>query len=79
MIIYKSEQLFFYTRRRTQGALGQSASPPSLVRQLIPYTISWHKKDKKVTRSGFSKGKAWLNFCDEVTALVSEGRAVDIA
>ncbi|KAJ7412657.1 rna-directed dna polymerase from mobile element jockey-like [Pitangus sulphuratus] len=48
-------------------------------------TISRHMKDKEIIRisqHGFTKGKSCLtnlmNFSDEMTGLVDEGRAVDI-
>ncbi|GAB0186703.1 mitochondrial enolase superfamily member 1 [Grus japonensis] len=53
--------------------------------QLILETISRHIKDKKIITSsqhGFTKGKSCLtnliNFQDEMTGLVDEGRAVNI-
>ncbi|GAB0208209.1 mitochondrial enolase superfamily member 1 [Grus japonensis] len=53
--------------------------------QLILEAIYRHMKDKKVVGSsqhGFTKGKSCLtnliNFYDEMTGLVDEGRAVDI-
>jgi len=54
------------------------------MKQLIVETISRHT-DKKIIRSiqyGFTKGRSCLtnliNFYDEMTGLVDEGRAVDI-
>ena len=52
--------------------------------QLILEAISRHVNDKKVIRSSWHgfKGKSCLtnliNFCDEMTGLVDERRAVDI-
>ncbi|PKU28586.1 rna-directed dna polymerase from mobile element jockey- hypothetical protein [Limosa lapponica baueri] len=60
--------------------------PGKVMEQLILETSSRHVKDKKVIRSsyhGFTKGKSCLTNLittfDEVTGLVDEGRAVDIA
>ncbi|KAK4831874.1 hypothetical protein QYF61_019886 [Mycteria americana] len=57
----------------------------NMMEQLILGTISRHIKGKKVIRSSqhaFTKGKSCLtnliNFYDDVTGLVDEGRAVDI-
>ncbi|KAK4811069.1 hypothetical protein QYF61_016355, partial [Mycteria americana] len=59
--------------------------PGKAMEQLILETISRHMKGKKVIGSsqhGFTKGKSCLtnliNFYDEVTGLVDEGRAMDI-
>ena len=59
--------------------------PGKVMEQLILETISRHIKDKKIITSsqhGFTKGKSCLinliNFYDEMTSLVDEGRAVDI-
>lgn len=48
-------------------------------------TISRHTKDKKVfgfSQHGFMKEKCfinWMVFYNEITCLVAEGRAVDVA
>ena len=61
-----------------------SLVPGKVMEHLILETISRHVKDKKVIRSnqhGFTKEQSCLtnliNFCDEMTSLVAEGRAVD--
>ena len=53
--------------------------------KLILETISRHMNNKKIIRisqHGFTKGKSCMtnliNFYDEMTVLVDEGRAVDI-
>ncbi|KAK4810486.1 hypothetical protein QYF61_004266 [Mycteria americana] len=60
--------------------------PWKVMEQLMLETISRHRKDKAAIRSsqrGFTKWKSCLTnlitFCDEMTGLVDEGRAVDIA
>ena len=59
--------------------------PGKVTEQLILETISRHMNNKKIIRSsqqGFTKGKSCMtnliNFYDEMTVLVDEGRAVDI-
>ncbi|PKU38718.1 rna-directed dna polymerase from mobile element jockey- hypothetical protein [Limosa lapponica baueri] len=59
--------------------------PGNVVEQLILETISRHMKDQKIIRNSqhhFSKGKSCLinllDFYDEKTMLVREGKAVDI-
>lgn len=59
--------------------------PGKVMEHLILDTSSRHIKDKKIIISnqhGFTEGKSCLinliNFCDEVTGLVDEGRAVDV-
>ncbi|KAK4810544.1 hypothetical protein QYF61_004507 [Mycteria americana] len=69
-----------------EGLARLTSIPGKVMEQLMLETISRHRKDKVVIRSsqhGFTKGKSCLtnliNFCDEMTGLVDEGRAVDIA
>ena len=59
--------------------------PGKVMEKLILETISRHMNNKKIIRisqHGFTKGKSCMtnliNFYDEVTVLVDEGRAVDI-
>lgn len=56
-----------------------------VMEQLILDTTSRHMKNKKVIRRsqhGFTKGKSqlinFINFYNEITGLVDEGKAVDI-
>lgn len=59
--------------------------PRKVMKQLIQTYISRYIKDKKIVRSsqhGSRKGKSCLtdliNFCDEVTGLVGEGRVAAV-
>lgn len=59
--------------------------PAKVTEQIFPETISKHTKDKKVNGSshyGFMKGKSCLSnltvFCDSMTVLVNERRAVNV-
>lgn len=70
--------------------MGPETSHPHLdlevvMEQLILDTTSRHMKNKKVIRRsqhGFTKGKSqlinFINFYNEITGLVDEGKAVDI-
>ncbi|KAJ7411271.1 hypothetical protein BTVI_50499 [Pitangus sulphuratus] len=58
--------------------------PRKVMEQLILETVSRQMKAKKAIRNsqhGFTKGKSCLtnliNFCDEMTGPVDEGKAVD--
>jgi len=57
----------------------------NMMEQLLLKTISWHTQGKIVMRSsqhGFMKGRSYstilITFCDELTGLVGEGRAVNV-
>jgi len=70
--------------RRTYRPVSLTLIPGKAMEQLILDTIFRHVNKKVIRRSqhGFTKGKSCLtnliNFCDEMTDLVDEGRAVDI-
>jgi len=66
-------------------SVSPTSVPGKVIEQLILETISRHIKDKKIIRTsyhGFMKRKSCLinliNFCDEMTGLVDEGRPVGI-
>ncbi|KAK4832459.1 hypothetical protein QYF61_023506 [Mycteria americana] len=59
--------------------------PGKLMEQIILSAIAWHVEDNqgiKPSQHGFMKGRSCLtnliSFCDKVTRLVDEGKAVDI-
>ncbi|PKU29396.1 rna-directed dna polymerase from mobile element jockey-like [Limosa lapponica baueri] len=59
--------------------------PGKVMEQITPSAIMQHMKDTQVTRPrqhGFMKGRSCLtnliSFCDKVTRLVGEGKAVDV-
>ncbi|KAK4817544.1 hypothetical protein QYF61_019501 [Mycteria americana] len=59
--------------------------PGKVMEQMILSAITWHIQDNQVIRPsqhGFMKGRFCLtnliSFCDKVTRLVDEGKAVDI-
>lgn len=59
--------------------------PGNMIEQLILETIAGHAEDKKVIRNsqhGLKNGKSCSNnliaFCDEMTAMADQGRAVAI-
>lgn len=70
---------------RTYRFVGLTSIPGKVTEQLILETISRHMNNKKFFRSsqhGFTKGKSCLtnliNFYNEMTGLVDEGRAADV-
>ncbi|KAK4829114.1 hypothetical protein QYF61_002152 [Mycteria americana] len=62
-----------------------SLVPGKVMEQIILSAITWHVQDNQVIRPsqhGFMKGRSCftnlISFCDEVTRLVDEGKAVDV-
>ncbi|KAK4832463.1 hypothetical protein QYF61_023510 [Mycteria americana] len=60
--------------------------PGKVMEQIILSAITWHIQDNQAIRPswhGFMKGRSCLtnltSFCDKVTRLVDEGKAVDVA
>ena len=77
--VWKKENLGNYRPVSLTLILGK------VTEQIFPETISKHTKDKKVNGSshhGFMKVKSRLSnptaFCDEMTELVNERRAINV-